>query len=339
MAVLTDTEELQAAWRAFAGQTSNSGISTILIGPRGSRFRAGVAHDGGEEVLLAGFNLLNAPMAKELPEGHGFRVEVSTEHYADGFQYWLCLTRQPGASLDLFGQMAADIMASLGARSGLPDARLVTLMLARIRTWQDFMTRPVSAIMSPQAELGLTGELLVLRKLVRGGVSPQVAAAAWQGPAGGLRDFETQNYCLEVKTTLSVNGFLARISSLEQLDDGIAPPVLLVGMRLCLQANGETLPDIIRDVRTLVADSKVAASDVERNLLLARFSDATASDYTRQFVISDCRVFDVAGSFPRLARTQTRPEILAAAYDLDLDLIQEPAMDLTNAINEFGVFA
>lgn len=339
MAVLTDTEELQAAWRAFAGQTSNSGISTILIGPRGSRFRAGVSHDGGEEVLLAGFNLLNAPMTKELPEGHGFRVEVSTERHAEGFQFWLCLTRQTGASLDLFGQMAADIMGSIGARSGLPDARLVTLMLARIRTWQDFMTRPVSSIMSPQSELGLAGELLVLRELIRGGVSPQAAAAAWQGPAGGLRDFETQTYCLEVKTTLSVNGFLARISSLEQLDDDIAPPVLLVGMRLCLQANGATLPEIINEVRMLVADSNVAVADLERNLLLARFSDATASDYTRQFTISDCRVFDMAGSFPRLIRTQTRPEILAAAYDLDLDLVKEPAMDLINAVNDFGVFA
>lgn len=336
--MLTDTEELELAWGALSGQNRDDGWVTVALGAATDRFRGGVVYPGGEETLLIGFNSDVVPKKADLPEGAGFRVEVSTEAFAPAFGRWLCLTRQSGAGRDLFVQMAADVVAAVSTAGERSETALLGLMLTRIRAWQDFMRRPRSGILPPEEETGLAGELTVLCRLIEGGASASGVVGAWNGPVGGLQDFQTDTLGLEIKTTLSVAGFPARISSLEQLDELAGRPVLLGAVRLCLQEDGLTLPGLAGRARDLMGADGRALAMLERSLLLAGYLDEVATDYVRRFHCVEIRVFDVDEAFPRLVRSAVRPEIRAATYDIDIDLVAARPLSLGDAMVRAGAF-
>ncbi|WP_374275841.1 PD-(D/E)XK motif protein [Brevundimonas sp.] len=337
MAAQTDTGELRLAWSALAGQDAGDGWRTISLGS-GARFRAGIVNPGSHQTLLVGFNDITPPRRADLPEGGGFVVRPVDEAAGNGFTHWMGVTRQAGAPEDLFTQMTADIIASIGEHPERSEVWLLTLMLARIRAWQDFMRRPRTGVLTPEAELGLAGELAVLEGIIAAGTDPVRAVDAWQGPSGSLHDFLADTYGLEVKSTLSVNGFPARISSLEQLDESQGRAVLLAAVRFCLQADGRTLTEIVAALRTAVADFPQARSALDLQLLRAGWFDAVAAEYVRRFALVNIRLFPVGEDFPRLARATVRPEIRAAEYELDLDLVGLPAVPLADALAAHGVF-
>lgn len=336
--MLTDTEELGLAWRALAGQTRDNGRVTVPLGAGNGRFRAGIVYPSGEETLLVGFNLDIMPRRTELPEASGFRVEVSSESFDAAWSRWLCLTRQEGAGIDLFGQMAADVVSAVMSAGERSDAALLTVMLSRVKAWQAFMRRPKSGLLSPEEEAGLFGELTVLRRLVEHGGAVGPVIDAWVGPARGLQDFQSAALGLEVKSTLSVAGFPARISSLEQLDPLAGRPVLLAAVRLCLQENGLSLPGMVEEIRALALPHPRAAGALERLLMLAGYHDEAAQSYTRRFGCVEIRVFDVDDAFPRLIRSEVRPEIREATYDIDIDLVTATPETLESALVRFGGF-
>ena len=337
MAAQTDTEELRLAWAALAGQDTSDGWRTISLGS-GPRCRAGVVHPGSHQTLLVGFDGVTPPREADLPKGGGFLVQLVPEAAGNGFSHWLGVTRQAGGAEDLFVQMTADIITSIQDHEGRSEFWLFTLMLARIQAWQDFMRRPRTGVLPPESELGLAGELVVLEGLLDAGVAPVRAVDAWQGPSGSLQDFLTDLYGLEVKTTLSVNGFPARVSSLEQLDGTQGRLVLLAAVRFCLQADGRTLPEIVASLRARLADAPVAQSAMELQLLKGGYFDTVADEYVRRFDLVNIRVFPVDEDFPRLARSMIRTEVRAAEYELDLDLVTTPALPLAKALSAHGVF-
>lgn len=156
----------------------------------------------------------------------------------------------------------------------------------------------------------------------------------WKGPANGLRDFMTETVDLEVKSTVSANGFPARISSLEQLDDVSGRTVCLAAFRFSVQDSGTSLPALIETVRTEIGDYGRAA--FERNLLLAGYEEAYAAEYVRSFVPVDERVFMMAEGFPRLSRSGTPLAIRSAKYELDLDLVDATTIELNDMFLALG---
>jgi hypothetical protein len=200
--VLTDTEELEVAWKALAAEDKEPGWLTVALGRSGPRFRAGMQVPAGTEALLVGFNTDAMPRSEDLPVGSGFKVEISDEQFVSGFSRWICLSCQNAAGRELFVQMAADLVAALSTEAERGEGWLLYLMLARIRAWQEFMRRPRTGILSSEEETGLFGELVFLRELLKR-VGPSVSIVqTWQGPAGGLQDFQGLATAVEIKSTL-----------------------------------------------------------------------------------------------------------------------------------------
>lgn len=338
MAAQTDIGELHTAWAALASAPAAEGWTSIGLSA-GPRFRAGAAWPGGHETLLVGFSGVSLPPKAELPEGRGFAVRAAPKSAGQGHDVWIALTRQTGGADDLFGRMAADVVDSVAAQSTKGEAWLLTLTLARIRAWQEFMRRPRTGVLPPEAELGLAGELVVLEAVLNEGIDPVVVLESWVGPDGGLQDFQTAVHGLEVKTSLAAGSFPARISSLEQLDDAQGRVILLAAVRLCIQAGGRTLPQIVAALRArLAALPSQGGGLFDMRLIQAGFFDAVAGDYVRAFDPVDIRVFEVDEGFPRLARSAVRPEIRAAEYEIDLDLAKTAPLPLAAALTSHGVY-
>lgn len=329
-------EELAAAWRALAAGTHPcEGLRSIAVsGLEGSRLQAGRRFPGNCEALLVGFNSVVLPPAATLPAATGFRVE----RIAPGLPgNWLALVRQEEGGIELFSRMATDVVATMATSAAASHQRQLQLFIARVRAWQQFMSRKKGAL-DPEAELGLTGELVCLERLIEAGIDVHAAVDAWRGPFDGLQDFEIGSGAIEVKSTLSHDGFPATIMSLEQLDDSKRQPLFLFGCRFALAADGLTLCDRINTLRLLLESDPASAARFENALLLAGFINAHAEHYTRRLIVSDSRFIRVNESFPRLVAASVPAAIRRVRYEVDLDATGAPAfsvegvLDLTGAV-------
>ena len=143
---------------------------------------------------------------------------------------------------------------------------------------------------------------------------------------------------LEVKATIASAGFPAVVGSLEQLDDALVNRLYLVAVRLSLQIPGCTLPEIIASVRDRVSDDDEGTrADIDDRVLQAGFLTANADRYQRRFRHVETSVFPVGNGFPRLTRGTVDRAVRTARYELDLDLLGVPAMELGTALAELQV--
>ncbi len=339
MARLTEHDELLSAWRALGGNAGGAeGWSTIplaLTGPR--RLYAGRHFPGNEEALLVGFTSVHVPPTTQLPQGQGFLVSKVDLGAEGSGGLWLALSRRTGGSLDMFTMMVLDIIATLNAGSATAEERLFQLFLARIRAWQEFMRRGMDTTLSPEAEIGLFGELVFLRSMMEVGLPSVVAIESWLGPMNGIQDFVLGGGAVEVKTTIAATGFPAAIGSLDQIDDSARQPLFLAAVRICLDAYGMSLPAIIEDTRTLLSEDSAARHMLNIKLIHAGYLDAVSEHYKRSFAHVSTRIFHVAGGFPRLTRTNVPPQIIQARYELDIDGVNASTVAVRTALDQLGV--
>jgi hypothetical protein len=333
----SEADRLRAAWRALAGDGEEEGWRTIAIDLNAPcLLLAGRHFPGDEESVLVGFRSVHMPPDGHLPQGQGFRVTYLGRGALGGTHAWLSLSRQANGSLDLFAMMAGDIVRMLESCSASGEERLFQLFLGRIRAWQDFMERGRDGVLGPEAEVGLYGELVVLKGLLEAGVTAAVALETWQGPLDGLQDFMIGTGALEVKTTVAANGFPATIGSLEQLDVSPRQPLFLAGVRLSLGGSGKTLPEFTEELRGLLSDDPAALGVFESRLVQAGFLAALADRYTRRFAHARTTVLPVNERFPKLTRCNVSLAIREARYELDLDLVGVEDVGLGRALERLG---
>lgn len=329
-----NNEELAAAWRALAGSAeAGEGLRSIAIsGLERSRLHAARRFPGNREALLIGFESVALPPAATLPSATGFRVErIAPDLPGD----WLSLVRQEEGDIELFSRMAIDVVATMAANTAASHQRQLQLFLGRVRAWQQFMSRTRGAL-DPEAELGLAGELVCLERMIDAGLDTHAAVEAWRGPLDGLQDFEVGTGAVEVKSTLSHDGFPATIMSLEQLDDSTRQPLFLFACRFALAVNGQTLCDRVHTVRLRMDSDPAAAARFENALLLAGFVDEHAEHYTRRLIVSDSRFLRVDETFPRLVAATVPAAIRRARYELDLDATGATVFSLEDVLELAG---
>jgi hypothetical protein len=255
----------------------------------------------------------------------------------DGMTHCIALCRESAGSLDLFAMMAVDIADTLAEIMGGDEERALQIFLARIRAWQEFMRRSSDSILTPNSEAGLFGELAFLQGLVAEGLSMGVAIDAWQGPMDGLQDFVLGTGAIEVKTTVSPQGFPAIISSLEQLDDSLIRPLFLAGVRLLQSNQGRALPDIIRELRVILDEDPSSLAAFNTRLLHAGYFEQVSERYTRRLSVVGTRLLVISNGFPRLTHANVAMAIRRVTYELDLDLVAADAIPVANALHALGV--
>lgn len=339
MALQNKKEELLVVWRALGGQVNEDGWSTIAVSTdTPCRVLAGRHFPGNEEALLFGFRAVRVPPADQLPQGHGFLVsKAAPREQLDRSYVWITLCRQYAGSLDLFVTMADDVILTLNELRHLNDDGLFHVFLARIRAWQSFMHHGKDGVLTSKREVGLFGELEFLRELLSSGLPATITIDGWEGPFEGIQDFRLGSGAIEVKTTMSPNGFPAQINSLEQLDDALIQPLFLAGIRLALNSSGITLPEQIYGLRNILGETPEALAMFNSALLNIGFLDAASDRYTRRFLLSERKIMCVTDVFPRITRSNVKIEIRAAKYELDLDMVTGCDVDFIEALSQLKV--
>ena len=327
-------DDIELAWSSLAIFTDTSGWRTIHIASAGPcALFAGVLFPGKEEALLANFSSSLVAPSENLPEAQGFSVS-RVEPNGDG-KAWLALTRKPSGSVELFVSMVTDVLCAMRAEPRADESRLLRIFLGRIRAWQEFMRKGIQTL-SPEAEIGLVGELTMLQAIIEAGVPSSIAIEAWVGPFDGIQDFIIGSGAIEVKATLSPVGFPAKIGSLEQLDNSIRQPLFVSGARLKQVASGKSLPEFVGAMRQLVQGDAQAESLLSEHLLAAGYFDANADRYARRFDLAGMRVVEVDAGFPRLISGTVPVGVRRAMYEIDLDKVAGENVGAARALKKLG---
>jgi Putative PD-(D/E)XK family member, (DUF4420) len=331
------SEEFLLAWSSLSGDDPTPGWQAIVLPSAGPvEVQAGRRSPDNAEAVLLAFRSVRLAPAEKLPEGQGFSVERADPEGAG--QLRLALTRRAAGSADLFAAMACDVVGALdeAASAGSAEAKLLRVFLGRVGAWQEFM-RKGSQKLSPEAEIGLVGELILLRTIIEAGVPPAAAVQAWVGPLDGVQDFELGTGALEVKATLSSAGFPARIGSLEQLDDSTRQPLFLAGARLRQAESGQSLPDIVAAMRGASVGDAEATRLLSERLIAAGYFDADEDLYVRRFTLADILFVEVKDGFPRLTPGTVPLGVIRATYEIDLDKVAGDNVAAVEALKKLGV--
>lgn len=327
-------DEFVVAWGALSGTSGEEGWRSIAVVPAGPCvLMAGRRFPGNEEALLAGFSSARVPAAEKLPEGRGFDVSRADPH-GDG-KTWLALTRKESGSPELFAEMVGDVAGAMDAVSGESEERLLRTLLGRVRSWQEFMRKGLQAL-SPEAEIGLIGELSFLGALLDAGVPAPMAVEAWVGPLDGVQDFELGTGAVEVKATVSSQGFPAKIGSLEQLDNSVRRPLFVAGVRLSLRESGRNLPEFAAAVREALQEDPGASGMFVDRLLAAGYHEAHADRYPQRFSLEGARVVEVGDGFPRIVPGTVPDGIRRVVYEIDLDRARGEDAGVIGALERLG---
>jgi hypothetical protein len=330
------SDEFLMAWSSLSGLNDEPGWQAIPIAPAlPIELQAGRRSPDNAEALLIGFPSIQLSTSDKLPEGQGFAVE-RIDPQGDS-KLWLALTRKAAGSEDLFASMASDVVGALddAVAAGSNESKLLRVFIGRVGAWQEFMRKGIQAL-SPEAEIGLVGELTVLRSIIDAGIPVPIAVESWLGPLEALQDFELGTGAIEVKSTLSATGFPAKIGSLEQLEDSVRQPLFVASVRLTQTVNGKTLPEIVDEMQCIVKGEIEAERVLAERLLAAGFTEQHVDRYSRRFTPSGTRMIEVDKDFPRLTLGNVPIGITKASYEIDLDKVIGTETGIDQVLKKLG---
>jgi len=332
------SNDLVLAWKSLSGVDSIPGWQAISLEPVGPvEIQAGKRTPGNLEAILLSFPKGCIPSIEKLPEGQGFSVERVFDASSDSTQ--VALTRKPAGSPELFLIMANDVVSTLASASmeNASTNRLLRVFLGRVGAWQEFM-RKGSMPLSAESEVGLVGELKLLSRLIEEGVPVNIAVNAWTGPTfDGLRDFALGAGAIEVKTTISSNGFVAKIGSLEQLDDTHCKPLFVGALKFSLVETGQTLPELVAEISEMVSIDPYVLAEFENRLLSASYLTTHAHHYHRRFSPQEEKIIQVDDDFPCITHGNIKTGVVSARYEINLEQLLNRDVGLANALKNLGM--
>ncbi|ESX31583.1 MULTISPECIES: PD-(D/E)XK motif protein [unclassified Mesorhizobium] len=327
------TEEgLAKSWRALAKQESNEDWRFVHMTSLGEvSIEAGCYFPAGREALIVAFPRSWPIDSARLPEGAGFDVVLVTDRAAFSGRTAIALVRRAEGAPDIFAAMTVNVLRALERTAGGNAQTVVDAFIERVAEWQAFMARRHRPL-SPEAQVGLMGELWMLNRLLDSSLG-QDALHCWLGPMRAAQDFHIRGGALEVKSTAGGGGFLARINSIEQLDTDRAP-LILGALRFEERDDGQSLVDVVKRLRDRLIETGHRRT-FDALLLILGYLDEHAQHYGRVLALKEVGAFLATDDMPRLRRANLPAAIRSAAYVLDLDALNVPALAFTDVLNAF----
>jgi hypothetical protein len=232
---------------------------------------------------------------------------------------------------DVFSAIAQDLVHVL---SGVEDdSRRLSELRDRLKKWNRFMKEHGHQGLGEDEVRGLFAELWVLREHVMAKVSPITALRCWVGPEAEAQDFVHGDRAIEVKSTTSSHPDFIFISSEHQLDSTGLRSLWLDVVRLEDSGLGQSLPELVEDIRTKLACDSTASSEFDAKLARAGYLDVSATRYDRKYEVASEAIFEVRKGFPRIVQPPTG--IQGVRYRLSVGAIKPFRTVLEGAFSAF----
>lgn len=239
---------------------------------------------------------------------------------------------------DIFASICANIVNSIiDATSEKEGVRMVT---TQMRKWKELFSKRKNQKLSVQEQQGLFGELFFFRKLLLSPIDKVASTGFWLGPEMAAKDFQSDMWAVEVKTSainshsgIAINGEL-------QLDESNIEKLYLYNLVVeVLSQDGHTLPEIIAIIRQMIESDTRAASAFESKLLLYGYFDLDEDSYKeRHYHIRREQYFQVKDEFPRIKKDELRMGVSDVKYNISLNYFSENMVTEENVINNIEFY-
>ncbi|MDK2842342.1 MAG: hypothetical protein PWQ17_1848 [Anaerophaga sp.] len=182
------------------------------------------------------------------------------------------------------------------------DIELVKSLQNRFLKWKELFELAESPGLSPEKQIGLFGELSLLKELIEETGKIEECLTIWVGPDTGIRDFEKNNTAIEVKTTQSHNHQRIRVSSERQLDTSLLENLFLFHLSLERRnGNENSLNKIVSVLFSVIGDNMLLNNMLNRKLIRAGYFIHHESYYENiSYVIRGKDFYTVNENFPRI---------------------------------------
>lgn len=220
--------------------------------------------------------------------------------------------------IDVFDSLLTDVLNSIINESEIKV--ILRNYTNRLVKWQSLFERFNQLGLTPEEQRGLFGELYFLRKFLQCNNKLQLVLNTWVGSAREVRDFQMNNWAVEVKTTHGNNHQKVQISSERQLDITHLEKLFLYHISLeKVQESGETLNHIIASINDLLATDSIASNRFKSKLYEAGYFDHHIGlyDSTGYFIRQDT-FYKVEDNFPRIQETEIRSGVGDVKYSIIL---------------------
>jgi hypothetical protein len=219
---------------------------------------------------------------------------------------------------DIFSTLSADLISSVATIND--ENQLAKILVDRFEKWKSMFDKASQSGLSGEEQRGLFGELFLLRKFIQRSANKLSAVQLWVGCAGEVKDFQSGNWAIEVKTTHGNNHQKIHVSSERQLDTSNLQSLYLFHLSLDVRhGSGETLNQIVDDISSLLSEDFIAYNRFKSKLIEGGYFDAHRSLYSDSgyFIRADS-FYTVHQDFPRIEESDIRAGVGDVSYSLIL---------------------
>jgi hypothetical protein len=192
--------------------------------------------------------------------------------------------------------------------------------------WKTLFSRSISEGLSNQEQHGLFGELVFLQKMLDISAKDENEILKyWVGPEFAVRDFQGENWAVEVKTTSSNNPQKIKINGERQLDENFLSNLFLCHCSVeCSRNNGISLNKMIDEIRNRLSSNIVALNQFNTKLFEVGYLDEHAYKYKEScYKLRTLNLYHVKGDFPRIKESELRNGVFEVVYSITLSMCDE----------------
>lgn len=217
---------------------------------------------------------------------------------------------------DIFSVLCEDLIASIS--NVTDETQLVKELLNRFEKWKSLFDKAASQELSPEEQRGLFGELFFVRKFLQNNHNFLNIINSWIGCEKGVRDFQSNMWSVEVKTTSGNNHQTIQISSERQLDTSNLKSLFLYHLSLEERhQSGETLNQIVDSISEILASDFTALTRFKNKLLVGGYFDHHRQLYENAgYFIRGETFYRVENDFPRIEEKDIRNGVGGVKYSI-----------------------
>ncbi|EMS70621.1 PD-(D/E)XK motif protein [Ruminiclostridium cellobioparum] len=290
-------------------------------------------NDRKRHLLIAIREKLTPEKLESLPKWYGLSIEQEKLTILDIRTSWFLILKHTNESdKDIFEAVISNICNELLLLND-NEAMLPTLIKI-LDKWKYFFTLYSREGLSSTEQQGLYGELWFLRELIDYSRLTSLVKN-WTGIEKTTHDFQIGKSAIEIKTSVSNKPYSAKINNENQLDDTNLANLYLAFLALHpMLEGGETLPDIISQIRRKIANDTEAKLKFEEKLFFSGYVENQSHLYKTGYALRDVIAFSVKAGFPRILNADVPDGIGDISYSIQISVCEPFKVNLEHVLQQ-----
>jgi hypothetical protein len=279
----------------------------------------------GRHILYLQCNPEDVAKGYHYPAWKGISIEFSGFDNADMKGCYIRIEQSQGSDDEVYFAVTDDLCCCL---QDVESTELHNKLSSAMERWKRFFSLRDNVKLSREEQMGLFGELWLLRNLLQNDVGLQTISC-WKGPYHEVFDFSLQNMSIEVKTSGTKLPYKAYISNEMQLNYKLAGGTLVLCF-IAVQSNdssGETLNDMVKYIEKHVKNDEIAYNLFRDKVFGCGLGNTYIESYTTRYIVKEHLFFNVEEGFPRIISENLPNGLGDISYSIEISTCAHYRMD------------